>query len=599
MTYANEVQNKTGFQTNIVCEIEGTYFAKHQIDSGFTIDSDKLILSSASINPSRVDLKRSITTVANVSLKILDFNGVFSAFMGGDDGALTGKEINLYVGRNTGSFDWSDYVLIRTYVIRDIDKSLGFYTVKAKSQVGEMQKQTFTASGDLKTSINDNDSTLVITTETDIFSDYSILKIDDEYISYNPANVSFDSGALETTITSVSRADQSSQAAAHVSGTNCVVVHEISENPIDAILKLWISGGGGGTYDVYPDGIGLDPNLIDITAVEAVRDTYHATDTFTLRPTGVANTLKYIQDHLLIPNNLRIVENIIDNKLSIAKMDEVDITADVQELDEDNTKPIPRWSISSRDIQNVIRVQYAWSDGLQKYTRFKTFRDEDSIAKYGEKTGRPLNVRGAQVAQSGDDIAEDRALKFLARFSTPLVFITATTSMKVSLFNVGDKIRFTNKHLPQAGGGLGLSAILEILQVGVNYSSGEVKIKMAYTSYSNTRFGFISPSPLISNIQDQKTFDVPDGSCYKVGWRFQLWDTVSKSYVGDPVNEIANIDGNTITMLNDFTTTLTTDMEFHFANYNDLTAEQIAKYCAIADNTNIFDDDAVAYKIIL
>ena len=84
MTYASEVINNTGFKTNIIINIDGNYFGKYQPDSGLVIDSDKLVLSSATINPTTVDLKRSLTTIANASMKVLDKDGTFSVFIGSD-----------------------------------------------------------------------------------------------------------------------------------------------------------------------------------------------------------------------------------------------------------------------------------------------------------------------------------------------------------------------------------------------------------------------------------------------------------------------------------------------------------------------------------
>ena len=297
MSYQSEVLANTGFQTNIVIEIDGTYFGKHQPDSGLVIDSDKLLLSTGSINPSQVNLRRATTTTSNVTLKVLDKNGVFSTFLGADDNALTGLELNLYVGRITGSFDWADYELIKTYIIRDISKSAGFYTLRAVSPTDQMNDGTFNVFGNLNTAINDNDSTIIIDTETDIFSSYTALIIDSEFISYDVGNLTFDAGNEQTTITSVTRSQFSSTAVAHSAGTECYPVYSVSENPVDIILKLWISNGGGGIYDTYPDGIGISNSLVDITAIEGIRDTFHSGETFELRFYNVSNTLKYIQDH--------------------------------------------------------------------------------------------------------------------------------------------------------------------------------------------------------------------------------------------------------------------------------------------------------------
>ena len=598
MSYADEILNNTGFKTNIVIDINGTKFAKHQPDSGLVIDSDKLILSSATINPAKVDLKRSVTTVANMSMKILDQDGVFSIFMGQDDNALTGLEVSLFAGRITGSFDFSDYALLKTYVIRDISKSKGFYTVKSTSQTNRMQKPIFRQAGDLNTAMNDNVSTIIIDVGEDVFSNFSLLRVDNEIISYSPGNVTHDSGLNQTTITSITRSAEASVADSHDAGTTVNILEKVVDNPINIILKLWTSGGGGGTYDTLPDGLGIDENLIDITAIETLRDNFHFGELMTLYFSDITNGLKYIQTHLMLTNAVRIVENSADNKLFLAKLDEADLSADLLEIDEASTQAIPTWKTSSRQIQNIVVVKYGWSEGIKKYTRTETFKDDDSILVYGEQKGSELKIRGAQVADDGDAIAEDRANHLLARFSTPMTEISATLFMKNSLVNVGDKIRFINKHLPQQGGGLGLNGIVEILQRGVNYTTGLVKVRLVYTSYASARFGLIQPVSLLSSIIDQKTFSVTDGDCFRVGWTFRLWDTLTNTYLPDAVNEIETINTNQLVFKNDWTTALLITHELHFADFNEATPDQRAKYGFTVDDGLFFDDGSKTYKII-
>ena len=165
---------------------------------------------------------------------------------------------------------------------------------------------------------------------------------------------------------------------------------------------------------------------------------------------------------------------------------------------------------------------------------------------------------------------------------------------------VGDKIRVTAKHLPQQGGGKGMSSIVEIISRSVNTSTGVVKLGFSFTSYSNIRAGLISPSPFLNlTITNQKTFEVPNPALYKVGYALRLWDYANSVYYADPVNTIASISGNFITMTNDWSTTLTSNAVLFFADYNDTTDEQKAKYAFIVDNTDFFADGIKGYQIIL
>ena len=599
MTYQTSVADNYQFQTNIVVLLEGEYWGRYQPDSGLTIDSDKLILDGATIPPTKVSLKRGTQQINSTTLKFIDKNERFSALIGTDEGALVNRQIKVYLGRVNEAMDFADYIEINTYNIQGISKNGNIYTVKAVSKVNLFQKPVFDASGNLDSSINDTATTLDLFTETDKFQSSGILKLGDEYMNYN--GTSFAAGI--TTFTGITRGTLGSTATGHTAGVEAFEVLELDGNPIDLFLRLLVSPGGGGTYDVYHDGAGLAESLIDVTAVEAIRDTFFSGESFTLYISNEENLLKYIEKQLLQPNNLRLIEDATNGKVSLAILDQSDFTADVFELTEaTNTKERPKWRMDDREIQNTVTVRYAWLEGLARFTRTITRTDDDSIAKYGLKKGPTIEIKGAQVAAGGDAIAADRASRYLARFSTPRARIDTTGLMKTSLVNVGQKVRYTTSELPQEGGALGMSSVVEVLEKGISAQTGLVKFKLIFTSYSNLRIGLIAPSPILDlAIVDQKTFNVPDGSCFEKGYVLRLKRVSTNSIIPpatEPDNVVSSVDGNQITMENDFVTTLDSDIRLKFVPYDRASITQRARYAFACPNTGFFDDGSKGYQII-
>lgn len=609
-TLTNSLDTSFEFKNNIVVLIDGTYFAKYQPDSGLVIDSDKLLVDAASINPTQIDLRRATTQINSSTVKILD--GVtddlytFAAFIGADDNALVGKEITIFFGRVNEAIPFSEYLEISKYIINDVTLTGNFFNIRAKSQEDKAILPAFEQQGTLDSSINDSVLSVALETEDDIFpSAGGIIKIGSEYMLYSAAVFA----SSITTFTISARGYLQSTANSHTAGDQGTFVQALVGNPIDLILQLLISKGGSGTYDVLEDGAGIDSSLIDTVAFEAIRDTFFSSDVFTLYISDQSELIKFIEANLLVPNNVRIIKNSTDNLISLALLDQSDVLEDVPEIDDSTTLiNSAKWKITKNGLQTVVKVQWNWIEGLQKYTRSKTFKAPQSVLDvFGEVAGPSLKFKGVQAVDNGSTIALDRANRYLDRFSTPRATVKLSAFMTEFQHNVGDKIRVTAKHLPAEGGGRGMSSVLELVNRAVNSSTGVVKLGFRFTSYSNVRLGLIAPSPFMNlTITDQRTFEVPDGSCYNVGYVLKLWDMSIDNgdgsfgnYAPDPANIVQSISGNFITMTDLWSTTLTSNIVLFFAPYDESNEEQKAKYAYIVGDSDVFTDGTKGYQVIL
>ena len=164
--------------------------------------------------------------------------------------------------------------------------------------------------------------------------------------------------------------------------------------------------------------------------------------------------------------------------------------------------------------------------------------------------------------------------------------------------NIADKVDVVHRYLPQEGGGLGFNQQMEILSRAVDFNTGKCNFTLQFTSYNGLRVGLIAPSPFISNIVSQTTFDVPDGTCYDVGYTIRLFDTLTNDYTADAVATIDSISGNTITVSSAFSTTLLTTHKIKLAGFNEASGLQTARYAYVAPNSGLFDDGSKAYQIL-
>ena len=597
MTLISEVKASKNYLINLVVKIGDTYFSKRQVDSGLTVDSDKVgMIDGVTINPTVIDLTRTKTSINNSTINMLD-NEVFTAFIGASENSLIRESVDIYMGLNTGSFAWSDYVLVSSYTVKNITKKGNIYTISAVSKTNIMQAPLFDQKGTLTSGITDSQTSIDVDSSDDIFQTANYLKIDNEFISYS--GKSYSSGV--TTFTGCTRGTLGSDAAAHTQGTIAYEVTEIEDNPVDILLQIMISGSGGGSpYDVLHDGLAIDEAFIDITKFEYIRDNFFVSDEFRFYLYDISNVLDFVEAEILQPNNLRFVES--ENGISIGILDQSVPGAVLPIIDKDNSGSQPSWQISEDRILNKITWKWGWSEGLQKFTRVTTLEDTTSQTTFGVKKGDDLEFKGIQADLSGQSIINDRMARFLARFSTPQVQIEVDKChFETYENNPSDKILFSHPDVPQEGGGLGINTELEIVSKALNVRTGQIKFKLVYTSYYNIRRGLIAPAQFLTSVTDQKTFTVSDVSKYQVGYFLRLWNITYKYYEPGPSQEIESIDEltNTIVLKNDFFTIPRTDNILKFADYDEASPEQRARYAFISPNTGFFDDNTKSYQITI
>lgn len=591
MSYSAEVAKQT-ISVNVVAKIGDEYYARVQPDSGLVIPDEHLILDDPQINGTNLDIREVSTPVGGFTFKLKDEDEFITKVIMLDANNFLEKTVEVFVGFKTGSFDWADYKKVANTRISNITKITNGYSVKSKEVISLLTNPTYNVADKLAINILPVSLTLDLE-DVSGFPTTGLIKINGEFIRYN--------GITNNTLENLTRGVLGTPAAAHSSGSDAYLVTElIDTNPIDMLLQLMLSKDGDlnndPTYDVLPNGLGLTSDEVNIAEFEAVRDSYFNGEQFRLYMYNQNNTLKYIEAELLRATNCRIFS--LDGKISISVLDQVDVTGEVPEINEDTIIGTPTWTLGSNKIVNVIRIKYDYDEATGLYNKSQTFEDQDSIDVFGRKTPLNYSFKGAIEALNGGSIVANRGERLLNRLSTPRGNITVKCEFDASETEIGANILLNHRFLPKQGAGLGIYDQLEVMSRSINLKDAVINLKLEYTSFTGIRVPFIAPSPNIAAVINQRTFEVPDGSCFNVGFALKLWNNDTNEYYPDTVNLIESIDGNVITMANDFTTILTTEIRIKMADYNSNSTQQRNRYASVGNDSGLFDDGTKSYQII-
>lgn len=592
MSFSTELAS-TDFQINIVISIDSIFYSQFQVDAdstdiigtGSLIDSDKVgVVDKANTTPTSVDFRTVKTSLNTVNFSLIDLDLIISNTIGASSTQLLEEDVVVFVGFITGSFDMSDYIEIARPIVKKISHKENVYKFTCVAVTDLLSKDIFTLFGVLNGAINDSVTTLTLD-DASSFPSSGIIRIDNEFIAYTGKSVN--------NLTGLSRADLSSTADSHDDDSQVFnVVDTGTVNPIDLMLDIMKSPDNG----TLADGLNIDPARIDSTAFTDIRDSFFSGELFQFFLVEIGNGLAFLEDELLLATNTRFVED--NGKISLAILDQIDLSTTPPVIDEDTIITTPTWNLNSDKIINQVEIKWNFSEGLNKFSRTSPFSDSDSISTFGSKSPLKMEFKGVRAASGGSAIVTNRASRILARLATPKAQIKVNTFFKNIELIPGSNVTLEHRYVPQEGASLGIIQQLEIQSRAIDLTSARVSFDLAYTSFSGLRIGVIAPSPLIVSVVSQKIFTVPDGACYRSGDFLRLWDDLSLDYFSDVDNEILSVIGNTITMVNNFTTTLTTSIRVKISDYDQASVFQQTKYAFVGLNVGNFADGTKSYEIL-
>lgn len=614
MSYVSELSTKQ-FVGNVVIKFLDTYFSIRQPDSGLVIPKpfDRCI-SSLTLNPTQIDIRRISTTIASYSFKILDRDFRITNLVRGDAASLINQEVDIWIGRIGVSMPFSDYFKLPVTRIKKIDHSDNSYSFSTTEQTERIARPIYSAVSALAVDILPATTTITMRDSIESFPNSGHLKIEDEFMSYSGKNIT------TKQFTGVVRGEYGSTPAAHEMNTEATLAERVVDNPVNILLKILTSGSGSGAYDVLKDGLAISPSLIDLTTIEDLRDDFFHSVEYSLILNDIEDALKFIENEILLPNNLRFNYS-TSSKLSLVMLNRSTFIEEDQEMDEDTISSYPKWSVDGNRVVNRIEVQWDYDETTNQFLRLSTSQDDDSINDYGESPVLKYSFKGIKEDLDGEELIDRFMVRLLARLAFPTPEISFKTQIDKSLFTIGDKARILSSQIPSPEGTLEFANELEIVSRAINFQTGDVQFKLAYTSFTNIRSCFIAPSDLIMSVISQNEVELAAGrgDQWGIGWKVRLWDDTNKIYTDDQVNTIESITDDTITFVDDWETDLggaileeggggllteageTLGQEgpvfrLKFANYDEVIESQ-KRYCFISNMGNDFADGKPTYKI--
>jgi hypothetical protein len=592
-TYLAELKNEKHFQGNVVVRFLGQYYALRAPDSGLDLPSAcDNVLTSITVNRSAVDPRRVSTTIASYTVGLADRNGVISQIVKDDGAAVIGQTIEIWVGRSGVSLPFSAYKKLPDTVITNITSQSGVYQFSSTEEMARVNKPIYTVQARLGGALLYNATSVVSKDSIASFPSSGVLKVEDEFIFYASKN------NTTKTFETCARGYYSTTPAAHNEDVVAFVAEKIEANPIDIILALLISSGGGGTHDTLIDGCAISQALIDVAGMEALRDSIFLDKTYRLYLYDIGNALQFLEDELLTPNNLRFTYS-RDALFSLAVLNSSQFVEEIDVIDHDSIVKAPKREIKGDRIVNQITIAWDYNEATAAFSQSSSYQSASSIAAYGAKTALNFNLKGLRSDLSGQTLADEFANALLDRLATPKPEISLTTIIEKSLINVGDKTFLRTTQMPNNAGRLNFSEEIEVVERAIDFQKGTVDFKLAFTSYTGTRTSYVAPANAFASITSQSVASLASGKgdLWAAGWKVRLWNSLTHAYETDAVNEISDVTGDVITFVDAWVTALTTDHKLKFADYDDCTGEQ-KRYAFVSLTGRDFATDERQYKII-
>src|SRR3990167_2605558 len=514
MSYETELA-ETSFKDNVIIRINsGAYYGKHQPDSGLSVPAAQRIVKRLAVNPQVIDLLEAKTSFGSVSFDLIDLHSIVTALFNNNLNIFMKQRVEIWLGRMTGSFAWASYHKISDHFITKVGFKKEIFSFTAAEITSKFDKPVFQTKCFLNANTAAGAATLVASTDISSFPSSGRLFIGDEFKNYT----SKVDGTKTFTLSGTT-------ANAHSAGDDIFNVQTITDiNPITIFLRI-LQSTGGGTNDVYTEGLGIADADLDLTDMVAIRDEFFNGELFTFEIFDIENILDWIEDNLLKVCSLRIIVN-ENSKLSLTVLDTSVFGAATKLLDETNILPESvSFDVDDSKVKNVVEMHYGYSYETGEFSRINRVTDTESITNYGQKEPYIVEAKGVPATAAGDTIAADRTERWLARFANATPNISLNAFFGNALTLIGERILLTYD-LPTEVGNRVFSKELEVIKKGMDIEKGLINFNLAFTNYSGLRECFISPSEIVSGYTGMFTHFVAGDvtSRWKVGWGYKIYD---------------------------------------------------------------------------
>lgn len=385
----------------------------------------------------------------------------------------------------------------------------------------------------------------------------------------------------------------------------------VEEINTDALLKI------RSQYDVWPEGLGMRPDEVDINEHLDIKNSFLPDFEMDFRLDEEINGKDFLAEQLYNPASMFSLPRKAQSSCGI------------------HTPPLPTENIKIIDINNVVNpgdlsirrsmnrnrtttVVYKFDQNILDPDRFDRGTigiNNTAIDQVGgvQKTLQ-IESKGMREALSATQLANTASDRRLKKYAFGAEYIKNIQLHFRDGFNleVGDKVLVDIASLQitdvETGTRSGESRIFEVDNRSIDLRTGNVRVDVVDTNFDkDARFGLISPSSLIREGIDEKTFVIKESFASRFGINeFLKWQdfpnatvTVRSSDFSDiGTANIASIVGNTITLDADLGFIPGVDYIMEYSKYNDQETNNVLSiYVHLSDDDNDFADGGKPYGL--
>jgi hypothetical protein len=594
MSSANYIAeaDKRAIDINYVIEIEGvtTSFSKKNI-SGFGGSQEPSAIAMK-WNPPKLSIDNTKISIGTIDVTLIDPNATIMDAIAVE--SIHRKELTLK--RGFTNLDVADYDTVAVFKIYEVNaKDENTIHIKGRDRIADLSAGVSFDKTILAVLLTDVATTMTVDS-TDGFPASGTLFIEDEKITYTSKDPVNFFGLV-----------RGSTPEEHDIGADIVELITLTANPVDIMLQILTSSGGGGAYDVLDYGLAIPVADIDVASFEGVRDDSSLTgNTWKFEFTDdIKSILAFFQKDVFQFSNTRLYVN-DSGQIACALFQEITLDQYAGPLGEEDIQPLPTVISNSDRLVNRIRVKYDLDPETGKYSKEATFNDTetDSQAVFGVLEGKAVfEARGLRAGLNGSLLAQNFANRYFRRVAQPFGRIKKVTCLwKKQFFKAGDKVTFTHPDIFDLVNGVkGIDKqTVEVNSVKYDMDVGRVTYEINNSPSLSARFGFISPSSTIDSGTSTTVFDLTAGEAVRAEWEvgayIDLFDTVLGSDVSAD-HEITDITGEQITVTPAMSVTPDASHSIRYSVYTSATNDQ-KLFAFSTDNDNNFpSDNAESYKV--
>lgn len=650
MAFVPDEIDKLTFTPNVVVyfKTRAKYFAIDQPDSGLTVPANQRGLIDPKVNASTLSLEDARTSFQTFNFGVVDKSLVMTAEMSGNENLFMNEEIEIYLGRMTGSFAFADYFQLPTMRIRSFEYTDNVYKFVAESLDATFKRPSFNAGGVLNADTSSGAGSLVLSANVTDFPAagkvfikdgensevlaYTSISTDtitltgttahdhnkgvevwnNDTVSGNPLDIAMQllsggtdalsdtlsgsHGAGSTTLTATtSLSGWAATGQVYISdGASSEFVEYTSISGLTITLAGQTAnahGGGETIFFVLRDGLLFDPTLFDTTEIEGIRDEFFSGDTFNFELHNITDTLEWVEREIFLPNNLRFVTGNANGLYTFALLDQLDFAGTTITFDETNVIGRPKYKTSNRAVRTTVRLNYGYNYETDTYSTFLESTDASALANYGAQEPFVVDSQGIPDSVAGDLIATDRVTRWLERLSTTRPTLTIKTMFSEFDANIGTGV-LVDLALPDETGTLNFAKDLEVIKKTIDLKNNVITWELSATAETGLRRAFISPSDLVVTVPTTSSITVASGrgAQYKAGWVMNFFVDGTDTAAGNTTGTISTVVSDTIT----FTAAhgLSIGERIKFANYDQVSQDQKRYSFIIDDALSVFASDS-------